>query len=72
MSAPKNTARDLELIRQLMNLQRVNFIGYSYGTELAATYLALYPEGAGRFVLDGAIDPTIDAKQATINQLRGF
>lgn len=68
----KNTARDLELIRQLMNLQRVNFIGYSYGTELAATYLALYPESAGRFVLDGAVDPTIDAKQGTINQLRGF
>ena len=68
----RNTARDLELIRSLMNLEKVNFIGYSYGTELAATYLALFPERVGRFVLDGAVDPTIDARQATINQLAGF
>ena len=68
----RNSARDLDLIRSLMDLEKVNFIGYSYGTELAATYLALFPERVGRFVLDGAVDPTIDARQATINQLAGF
>ena len=68
----RNTARDLELIRGLMDVPRVNFIGYSYGTELAATYLALFPDRVGRFVLDGAVDPTIGARQSTINQLIGF
>ena len=68
----RNTARDLELIRGLMDIPRVNFIGYSYGTELAATYLALFPDRVGRFVLDGAVDPTIGARQSTINQLIGF
>lgn len=68
----RDTARDLELIRLLMDIEKVNFIGYSYGTELAATYLALFPETVGRFVLDGAVDPTIDARQATTNQLQGF
>lgn len=68
----RNAARDLELIRSLLSLEKVNFIGYSYGTELAATYLALFPERVGRFVLDGAVDPTIGSRQATINQLQGF
>lgn len=68
----RNAARDLDLIRMLMDIEKMNFIGYSYGTELAATYLALFPERVGRFVLDGAVDPTIDARQATINQLIGF
>ena len=68
----RNAARDLDLIRMLLGLDRLNFIGYSYGTELAATYLALFPERVGRFVLDGAVDPTIDSRQANINQLLGF
>jgi pimeloyl-ACP methyl ester carboxylesterase len=68
----RNAAKDLDLIRALLGLEKLNFIGYSYGTELASTYLALFPDRVGRFVLDGAVDPTIDSRQATINQLKGF
>jgi len=68
----RNTARDMDLIRSIMQLPKVNFLGYSYGTELAATYLALFPNRVGRFVLDGAVDPSISPRQATINQLIGF
>ena len=68
----RNAARDLDLIRSIMELPEINFLGYSYGTELASTYLALFPNRVGRFVLDGAVDPSISPRQATINQLIGF
>ena len=68
----RNSARDMDLIRSLMELSKINFLGYSYGTELAATYLALFPNRVGRFVLDGAVDPSISPRRATINQLVGF
>jgi pimeloyl-ACP methyl ester carboxylesterase len=38
-----NTARDLELLRQAVGDERLNFLGYSYGTYLGATYANLFP-----------------------------
>ena len=40
--------------------QKLNYLGYSYGTFLGATYADLYPEKTGRLVLDGALDPATD------------
>ncbi len=49
-------ARDMELMRALMNDEQLNFIGYSYGTMLGATYATIFPENVGRMVLDSAED----------------
>ncbi|KAJ6259332.1 Tripeptidyl aminopeptidase [Drechslerella dactyloides] len=34
----------------------VNYYGYSYGTIIGQTFLSLYPQHVGRFVLDSVID----------------
>ncbi|WP_111836621.1 alpha/beta hydrolase [Actinomyces bovis] len=47
-------ARDLELLRNLSGAPRLDYIGYSYGTMLGATYATLFPENAGRMILDSA------------------
>lgn len=67
-----STARDLELIRVLIDDGPLNYLGYSYGSELGAVYLALFPESVGRFVFDGAIDPTLSKREEVVNQLMGF
>ncbi len=47
-------ARDMELLRQLMDDERMHYLGYSYGTMLGATYSTLFPERVGRMALDSA------------------
>src|SRR5690606_23207088 len=48
------------------------YLGYSYGTFLGATYAELYPEKAGRLVLDGAIDPSTSNFEVNLTQAEGF
>ena len=47
-------ARDMELLRALAGDPKLNFLGYSYGTMLGATYATIFPELVGRMVLDSA------------------
>ncbi|GGS26443.1 alpha/beta fold hydrolase [Deinococcus knuensis] len=47
------TARDLNLARQLLGDQKLNYIGYSYGTWLGSWYAKTFPEHTGRMLLDG-------------------
>jgi pimeloyl-ACP methyl ester carboxylesterase len=68
----QQTARDMDLIRQLMGLDQLNYIGFSYGTELGSVYTALFPSRVGKFVLDGAIDPTMDENTKLLGQVSGF
>ena len=67
-----SAAKDLEVIRTALGEQKLNYLGFSYGTFLGTTYATLFPEKVGRFVLDGAIDPRVPDEQQTINQLAGF
>ena len=68
----QSAARDLDVIRAVLGQPKLDYLGFSYGTLLGATYAALYPEKVGRFVLDGAIDPRVTDAQQSMNQLLGF
>ncbi|WP_232376669.1 alpha/beta hydrolase [Amycolatopsis aidingensis] len=48
----EQTAKDLDLLRQLLGRERVHWIGYSGGTWLGAYYATYFPDRVGRFVLD--------------------
>lgn len=48
----ENTARDHELVRQLIKVETVDYYGVSAGTWLGAYYSTLFPKQVGRFVLD--------------------
>ncbi|MEY3971898.1 MAG: hypothetical protein RLY84_291 [Actinomycetota bacterium] len=68
----QQTARDMELIRILFAQEQLNFLGFSYGTELGATYAALFPDRVGKFILDGAVDPYADPGTQLLGQVKGF
>jgi pimeloyl-ACP methyl ester carboxylesterase len=68
----QQSARDMDVIRASLGVEKLDYLGFSYGTELGATYIALFPERVGRFVLDGAVDPTLSSEQSTVNQVAGF
>ena len=40
----ENAARDMDLLRAVLGDQKLNYLGYSYGTFLGATYADLYPD----------------------------
>lgn len=50
------TAYDMELIRQLLGEDTLNYLGYSYGTWLGAKYASLFPASAGKMVLDSSVN----------------
>lgn len=68
ISTPDSVA-DLDLLRQLVGEERLNYFGYSYGTDLGSRYADTYPDRVGRMALDGAINVT-DADDVT--QATGF
>lgn len=51
-------ARDLDRARQAVGDAKINFIGTSYGTYVAATYANMFPNNIRTMVADSAIDPT--------------
>ncbi len=67
-----NAARDLDLMRAVLGDTELNYLGYSYGTFLGATYAKLFPEKVGRLVFDGAVDPAIPGEDIGTTQAIGF
>jgi pimeloyl-ACP methyl ester carboxylesterase len=68
----EEAARDIDILRAVLDQQRLVFFGASYGTYLGATYADLFPGKVGRMVLDGAIDPTASSVEAGLVQAEGF
>jgi len=67
-----NAARDMDLLRAVLGDKKLNYLGYSYGTFLGATYAKLFPDRVGRLVLDGAIDPSVSGLDVGTTQAIGF
>ena len=67
-----SAARDVDILRELLGDEKLNWLGKSYGTFLGATYADLFPERVGRMLLDGAIDPTLTNEKLSYGQALGF
>jgi pimeloyl-ACP methyl ester carboxylesterase len=65
-------ARDMDLLRGVLGDKKLNYLGYSYGTFLGATYAKLFPQNVGRMVLDGALDPSVSGLDVSTTQAIGF
>ncbi|GHF62864.1 proteinase [Streptomyces mashuensis] len=65
-------ARDMDLFRAVLGDDKLHYVGASYGTFLGATYAGLFPSRVGRLVLDGALDPSLDAQSVNRDQTAGF
>ena len=68
----QSAARDMDIMRALVGADELNYIGLSYGTYLGTLYADLFPEKVGRFVLDGAIDPSLSLAERDRQQDAGF
>ncbi|MGV0160210.1 alpha/beta hydrolase [Mycobacterium colombiense] len=67
-----SVARDMDVVRQALGDDQINYLGYSYGTELGTAYLEKYSNHVRAMVLDGAIDPTVGPIDENVNQMAGF
>ncbi len=65
-------AKDMEILRNLLNEEKLNYLGKSYGTYLGTLYASLFPKSVGRMVLDGAVDPSSSLREQQIAQAVGF
>jgi pimeloyl-ACP methyl ester carboxylesterase len=67
-----NVAKDLDALRAAVGDDKLNYLGYSYGTRIGAAYAEAYPDKVRAMILDGAVDPNADPIQADIDQAEAF
>jgi pimeloyl-ACP methyl ester carboxylesterase len=66
------SARDMDSIRQALGEDQVSYFGFSYGSELGAVWIKLFPDTVRAAVIDGASDPNAGYVQGGLNQAKGF
>jgi len=67
-----NSARDMDAIRAALGEATISYLGFSYGSELGATWATLFPSTVRAAVLDGAVDPTASDEERGLQQIKGF
>ncbi|HEY7104940.1 MAG TPA: alpha/beta hydrolase [Acidimicrobiia bacterium] len=68
----RSSARDLEAIRIALGEPSLNFLGFSYGSVLGATYAQMFPQYVRTMVLDGPPDVWLPSLEYARNQAAGF
>ena len=53
-----STARDIDTIRRALGEDEISYLGFSYGSELGAAWVTLFPETVRAAVLDSPPGPT--------------
>ncbi|MFG3660535.1 alpha/beta hydrolase [Streptomyces sp. NPDC047706] len=48
-----NVSRDMDVVRQALGDDKLNYLGFSYGSRLGAVYAAQFPDKVGRMAMDG-------------------
>ncbi|MEO5920061.1 MAG: alpha/beta hydrolase [Pseudolysinimonas sp.] len=67
-----SVARDMDMIRAVLGDEKINYLGYSFGTYLGTVYAELFPDKVGRMVLDGAVEPPFGTFDELATQMAGF
>jgi pimeloyl-ACP methyl ester carboxylesterase len=62
----------MDVVRQALGDEQINYLGFSYGTELGTAYVERFGDHLRAMVLDGAIDPSVGPIEENINQQAGF
>ena len=66
------SARDMDSIRRALGYDKISYFGFSYGSELGATWAHLFPDTVRAAVFDGAADPNASYLQSGLDQAAGF
>jgi pimeloyl-ACP methyl ester carboxylesterase len=62
----------MDMVRQALGEDQINYLGYSYGTELGTAYVERFGAHVRTMVLDGAIDPSVGPIDENVQQMAGF
>jgi pimeloyl-ACP methyl ester carboxylesterase len=68
----QNVARDMDRIRAGLGEDKLNFLGFSYGTSIGAWYAELFPDRVRALVLDGAVSQLLLPVDMMLEQAKGF
>ncbi|WP_245782704.1 alpha/beta hydrolase [Actinokineospora terrae] len=68
----RDVVRDMDVLRSALGEEKLDYLGYSYGTRIGTAYAEAFPGNIRSMVLDGAVDPTEDPVRQGINQVKGF
>jgi pimeloyl-ACP methyl ester carboxylesterase len=63
---------DLDLIRQAVGDEKLNYLGFSYGTLIGSLYAERFPDRIRAMALDGALDPSLDLEHLRAGQAKAF
>ncbi|OLT28126.1 peptidase [Nocardiopsis sp. CNR-923] len=53
----EDTAHDMDAVRRALGEERIDYLGYSYGSYLGTVYSSLYPDRVRSLVLDSVVNP---------------
>jgi pimeloyl-ACP methyl ester carboxylesterase len=53
-----NVARDMDLMRTKLGLDKMDYFGISYGTYIGSVYANMFPQNVGNMIIDGIVDVT--------------
>jgi pimeloyl-ACP methyl ester carboxylesterase len=67
-----SAAKDMDAVRAALGEDQINYLGYSYGTELGTAYVEKFGNRVRTMVLDGAIDPDQNPLDSLVEQMAGF
>ncbi|HEV7418421.1 MAG TPA: alpha/beta hydrolase [Mycobacterium sp.] len=67
-----NVVKDLDQLRAALGDAKLTYLGYSYGTQIGSQYAEAFPQNVRAIVLDGAIDPSVGALEALVDQSAAF
>ena len=67
-----NVAKDLDVLRGALGEEKLTYLGYSYGTLIGSAYAEAYPDKVRAMILDGAVDPTVDPIESSLQQAASF
>ena len=67
-----DVAADLDQIRAAVGDDKLNYLGFSYGTAIGAVYASLFPDRVRAMVLDGSVSPGATPEEEALVQATGF
>lgn len=68
----QSTVHDLDMLRAVVGDSKLQYLGYSYGSDIGSYYIENFPQNVGRIVLDGATDSSISVFEVGLVQSAGF
>lgn len=65
-------ARDLEAIRLALGGEPLNYVGFSYGTQIGQAYAEQFGDRIRTMALDGVVDPALGFEEFLLGQVEAF